>query len=266
MAKLPKSGIREVNDLQGASLYPLNVSKLDTLRGIVYNSLTFMDTMTRMTILIVDDDENMAAMMHVCLQRGGFHVLEADSGADALRLVEQHSPQLVIADMVMPDVNGYELLRKIRLHGSTSVFLMVIGARSLHREVFNLGEGMDDYIRKPFSEKQLLARVKALLRHAGESTHLIKRGPLTLDKIDRQVACDGNTLKLSRLEFQLLSAFMERPRHIFTREELFKAVWKKDYEGNSRALDTAVATLHRKLTKRDYLIVTVRGVGYKLDV
>lgn len=139
-----------------------------------------MDTIIGMTILIVDDDENMAAMMRVCLQRGGFHILEANNGADALRLVEQYTPQLVVADVMMPDMVGYELLRQIRLRAKTPV-LMVTGAG-------------------------------------------ISRRPLTLDNVEQQVACDGNTLKLSRSEFQLLSAFMERPRHVFTREEPFKSV------------------------------------------
>jgi len=218
-----------------------------------------------MAILIVDDDENMAAMMRVCLQRGGFRVLAADNGADALKLFEQHTPQLVVSDVMMPDMDGYELLRLIRLRAKTPV-LMVTGAGSAHGEVFSLEEGADDYIHKPFSGEQLLARVKALLRRAGESTHIIKRGPLTLDKVDRQISCDGSTLKLSPLEFQLLSVFMESPRHVFAREELYEAAWEKDYEGNSRALDTAIAALRRKLAKRDYLIETVHGVGYKLDV
>ncbi len=224
-----------------------------------------MDTITRMTILIVDDDEDMAAVMRVCLQRGGFRVIEADNGLNGLKLFEQHLPQLVVADVMMPDMDGYELLRQIRLRAKTPV-LMVTGAGNVHGEVFSLEEGADDYIHKPFSGEQLLARVKALLRRAGESTHVIKRGPLTLDKVDREISCDGSTLKLSPLEFQLMSAFMERPRHVFIREELFEAVWEKEYEGNSRALDTAVAALRRKLGKRDYLIETVHGVGYKLDV
>ena len=186
-----------------------------------------MNTMTRMTILIVDDDEHMAAMMRVCLQRGGFRVLEADNGVDGLKLFEQFSPQLVVADVMMHDMDGYELLRQIRLRAKTPM-LMVTGAGSTHGEVFSLEEGADDYIHKPFSGEQLLARVKALLRRAGESTHVIKRGPLTLDKIDRAVSCDGNALKLSPLEFQLLSAFIEHPRHVFTREELYEAEWEKD--------------------------------------
>lgn len=218
-----------------------------------------------MKILVVDDELEVLRIIQLGLMRAGYEVITADNAALALHLADQEKPHLAVLDVMMPDMDGYELVQAIRQRSNMPI-LMVTAKGSVAGEVASLELGADDYITKPFIMENLVAHVKALLRRSGENDQILRRGPLALSKTERRVFCDNTQLKLRPLEYELLALMMERPRHLFTREELYEAVWGKEYHEGERGLDVVIASVRRKLGKRDYLIQTEHGVGYRLEV
>ena len=218
-----------------------------------------------MKILVVDDEVEVLTLIQLGLMRTGYEVATADNASSALQLLAQEKPNLAVVDVMMPDMDGYDLVQAIRRRSNMPV-LMLTAKGSVAGEVASLELGADDYITKPFSMENLVAHIKALLRRSGESEHMLRRGPLTLNRSERRIFCDNSQLKLRPLEYELLALMIERPRHLFTREELYEDVWGKEYREGERALDVVVASVRRKLGKRDYLIQTEHGVGYRLDV
>jgi len=218
-----------------------------------------------MKILAVDDELEVLTILQLGLTRAGYEVITADNAASALQRVAQEKPCLAVVDVMMPEMDGYELVQHIRQR-STMPILMLAAKGSVAGEVASLELGADDYITKPFNMENLVAHIKALLRRSGENDQILRRGPLALSKTERRVFCDNTQLKLRPLEYELLALMMERPRHLFTREELYEEVWGKEYREGARALDVLIASVRHKLGKRDYLIQTEHGIGYRLDV
>lgn len=218
-----------------------------------------------MKILIVDDEVEILTIIQLGLMRAGYEVITATNAASALQLLAQQKPALAVLDVMMPDMDGYDLVQAIRRR-SNMPLLMLTAKGSVAGEVASLELGADDYITKPFSMENLVAHIKALLRRSGENDQVLRRGPLTLSRSERRIFCDNTQLKLRPLEYELLALMIERPRHLFTREELYEAVWSKEYQEGERALDVLIASVRHKLGKRDCLIQTEHGVGYRLEV
>jgi DNA-binding response OmpR family regulator len=218
-----------------------------------------------MKILVVDDEVEVLTLIQLGLMRAGYEVATADNAASALQLLAQEKPNLAVLDVMMPDMDGYDLVQAIRQRSNMPI-LMLTAKGSVAGEVASLELGADDYITKPFSMENLVAHIKALLRRSGENDQVLRRGPLTLSRSERRIFCDAIQLKLRPLEYELLALMIERPRHLFTREELYEEVWGKEYREGERALDVVIASTRRKLGKRDYLIQTEHGIGYRLDV
>ncbi|MEK7808897.1 MAG: response regulator transcription factor [Chloroflexota bacterium] len=218
-----------------------------------------------MKILIVDDEVEILTIIQLGLMRAGYEVITATNAASALQLLAQQKPALAVLDVMMPDMDGYDLVQAIRRR-SNMPLLMLTAKGSVAGEVASLELGADDYITKPFSMENLVAHIKALLRRSGENDQVLRRGPLTLSRSERRIYCDNTQLKLRPLEYELLALMIERPRHLFTREELYEAVWSKEYQEGERALDVLIASVRHKLGKRDCLIQTEHGVGYRLEV
>ncbi|MEK7443145.1 MAG: response regulator transcription factor [Chloroflexota bacterium] len=218
-----------------------------------------------MKILIVDDEVEILTIIQLGLMRAGYEVITATNAASALQLLAQQKPALAVLDVMMPDMDGYDLVQAIRRR-SNMPLLMLAAKGSVAGEVASLELGADDYITKPFSMENLVAHIKALLRRSGENDQVLRRGPLTLSRSERRIYCDNTQLKLRPLEYELLALMIERPRHLFTREELYEAVWSKEYQEGERALDVLIASVRHKLGKRDCLIQTEHGVGYRLEV
>jgi DNA-binding response OmpR family regulator len=218
-----------------------------------------------MKILVVDDETEMLMVVRLGLMRAGYDVITASDAETALQLLSKEKPCLAILDVMMPDVDGYELVQQIRQRSDLPI-LMLTAKGSVAGEVASLELGADDYLTKPFNMESLVAHIKALLRRTGENDQLLRRGPLALSRLERRLYCDDVLLKLRPLEYELLAAMMERPRHLFTREELYEEVWNKEYREGERALDVLVASVRRKLGARDHLLQTEHGIGYRLDV
>jgi two-component system alkaline phosphatase synthesis response regulator PhoP len=222
-------------------------------------------------ILLVDDSPVVAEAVRDALEPFGFHVAWVEDGADVPAALKRQSPDLVILDVMMPGVDGYEACRRLRADPKTAglpVLMLTARAEEADR-VVGLELGADDYLAKPFGERELVARVRALLRRiarAAAPSEIVRVGPIALDLARHQAQCAGAALDLTLTEFELLHLLMANPGQALDRETLLNRVWGYDWYGNARVVDTHVQHLRRKLREcypDEDLILTVRGVGYR---
>ena len=227
------------------------------------------------TVLIVEDEQNIVDILAFNLSREGYDTMEAYDGATGLQLALEHNPDLILLDLMLPGMNGFEVCRRIRETGSTTPILMLTAREEEADKVMGLELGADDYITKPFSMRELLARVKTNIRR-GNGTPVVNAAPvpaagadekrLVIDKEMSAVRKDGKTLDLSQREFDLICFLAAEPGKIFSREVLMEHVWNYDgYVGDVRAVDVAVRRLREKLEDdpaNPVFIVTKRGMGY----
>lgn len=224
--------------------------------------------MERMKILVVDDESRMRKLVRDFLVREGYNVLEAADGMEAMDLFyEDKDIALVILDVMMPKMDGWQVCREIREHSKVPVIMLT--ARSDERDELQGFElGVDEYISKPFSPKILVARVGAILRrvHGNEAASQIEAGGIKMDKAAHIVTIDEKPIELSFKEFELLSYFMENQGIALSREKILNHVWNYDYFGDARTIDTHVKKLRSKLGEKGEYIRTIWGMGYKFDV
>ena len=220
------------------------------------------------TILIVDDDPHIRELLRFYLQKEGYQLLEAENGQEALDILEKEAVQLAIVDIMMPHVDGYELCAEIRQYYDIPVLMLTAKGEINDKEKAYLA-GTDDYVVKPFEPKEVLFRVKALLRryqmiNQGE----IKIGKTMIDRKSYTVYTNGKTMILPLKEFELLAQLASFPNQIFTREQLIERVWGYDFEGNDRTVDVHIKRLRERFAQSqdDFTIQTVRGLGYKIAV
>ncbi len=222
--------------------------------------------MERGTILVVDDEPNIADLVELYLRREGFRVLKAGSGADALRAAGDHRPRLVVLDVGLPDVDGLELCRRLRQHSNVPVIFLTARDTEVDR-VLGLELGADDYVTKPFSPAELVARVKAVLRRADgtaaapEQLHV---GAVTIDLGRREVRVHDEAVAFTTKEFDLLKFLAERPGLALSRQQILDGVWGYDWFGDTRTVDVHIAQIRKKLDDAAR-IETVRGIGYRLE-
>ena len=223
--------------------------------------------MRAMTILVVDDERAVRESLRRALELEGYGVELAEDGEQALRRLEHEpSPDLVVLDVLMPGVDGLEVCRRVRQSGSSVPVLMLTARTEVDSRVAGLDAGADDYLPKPFALAELLARLRALLRRAGNgATDTLRFADLELDPGTREVR-RGNPIELTRTEFSLLELFLRNPRQVLTRSIIFERVWGYDFGPTSNSLDVYIGYLRRKTEAGDKprLIHTVRGVGYAL--
>ena len=224
------------------------------------------------TILVVDDERKIRDLVRSYLEREGYAVLVADSGQRALEAMERAHPDLVVLDLMLPDVSGEEVARSVRDHSGVPIIMLTAKAGEDDR-VTGLRLGADDYLVKPFSPRELVARVEAVLRRAsgGAANGPISfdGGGLRIDREAREVLVAGRTVPLTRSEFDLLLALASHPGRVFSRYELTTKVQGYDFDGYERTIDAHVKNLRRKLgedPKRPTYVLTVTGVGYKFGV
>ena len=224
--------------------------------------------MEHIKILVVDDESRMRKLVRDFLERAGFQVLEAGDGMDALDVFyDNQDIGLIILDVMMPKMDGWEVCREIRKESKVPIIMLT--ARGEERDELNGFElGVDEYISKPFSPKILVARVNALLRRTSglAMDQTVSAGGLEIDKAANIVKIDGNPVDLSFKEFELLTYFMENQGIALSREKILNNVWNYDYFGDARTIDTHVKKLRNKLGDKGEYIRTIWGMGYKFEV
>jgi DNA-binding response OmpR family regulator len=218
------------------------------------------------TILVVDDERNIVQLARLYLGNEGFRVEEAQDGRQALEKVRSLSPDLVILDVMMPELDGLSVCKEIRKTSNVPVIILTARSDDIDK-IVGLEIGADDYVTKPFNPRELVARVKAVLRRSNDSLTTeapLEVGDVRLDGPRREVHVDGRPVTLRAKEFDLLAAFMRHPGVVLDRERLLSIVWGHDFFGDTRTIDVHVAWLREKLAGARARIQTVWGVGYKL--
>ena len=226
--------------------------------------------MTR--ILVVDDEPTLLATLRFNLEREGYDVIAASDGGEALILAENHRPDLILLDLMLPGMHGFEVCRTLRKHMSVPIVILTARTEEIDR-IVGLEVGADDYITKPFSMVELVARLRALLRRAGgarlsEQPEVIASGSLMVDLAKREASINGESLGLKPKEYDLLVTLMQNSGQTLTREQLLNKVWKYQSEGSSRTVDVHIGRLRRKIEGRSeepFRIVTMRGFGYRFQ-
>ena len=221
--------------------------------------------MERGTILVVDDEPNIAELIELYLSREGFQVVKADSGEGAVRAVATHRPRLVVLDIGLPDIDGLEVCRRLRQTSTIPVIFLTARDGEVDR-VVGLELGADDYVTKPFSPPELVARVKAVLRRAdpAATTEIIQVADATIDLGRREVRVRGDVIAFTTREFELLQFLAGHPGLALSRQQILDGVWGYDWFGDERTVDVHLAQIRKKLDGA-VRIDTVRGIGYRLE-
>ena len=224
------------------------------------------------TVLIVEDERPIVEILKFNLKREGYETLEALDGKTGLELAQTRDPDLILLDVMLPEMNGFEVCTALRDGGSAVPIIMLTAREEENDKIFGLEAGADDYITKPFSMRELLARVKANIRRrsldAGTrapSENLLKQGDLTVDLAALTVQKAGQTIEVTQKEFDLLTCLLSAPGKVYTREELMEKVWNYDYFGDMRTVDVTVRRLREKIEDdpgSPKFIRTKRGAGY----
>ena len=220
-------------------------------------------------VMIVDDDPSIRALVCALLKSGGFDACEAKDGRDALREIMDENPDLAIVDLMMPNMDGYELCRKLRQYYEDLPVLMLTAKSELPSKVKGFEAGADDYLTKPFEGDELLLRVRALLRrYKIEASLVIRIGSVTIDKNSFSVTAGGASEDIPMKEFELLFKLAGFPGRTFSRDQLIEDVWGYDFDGNERTLDVHISRLRDRfpVEASGFKITTVRGLGYRLEV
>lgn len=220
-------------------------------------------------ILVIDDEPSIVKLVTAYLKPEGYEVFTASDGPSGLKAARSFKPDLVILDIMLPGMDGIELLSRLRRESEAYVILLTAKTEETDK-IVGLSVGADDYVTKPFSPRELTARVKAALRRlqAGASmgidSSVYSFHHLRMDAGARTVSVDGNPIELTALEFDLLKALIEHRGRVLSREQLLERVWGGEYFGEQRVVDVHLGHVRQKLGRED-LIVTVRGVGYRFE-
>lgn len=220
-------------------------------------------------ILVVDDEESIVTLLEFNLEQAGFTVISSFDGKNALKQVIQEKPDLIILDLMLPELDGLEVCKQLRQRGITTPILMLTAKSDELDKVLGLELGADDYLTKPFSTRELLARVKAILRRTQmnkltlEEEERLRVGELEIVPGNFEAYYQGKELNLTPKEFELLVFLVRNKGRVLTREQLLNTVWDYDFVGDTRIVDVHISHLREKINKA--YIKTVRGLGYKFD-
>ncbi|TVY01082.1 response regulator transcription factor [Paenibacillus cremeus] len=225
----------------------------------------------REKVLVIDDDEKITSMLRRSLAFEGYTVFTASHGMDGLKQILEHDPGIVILDVMMPQLDGWEVVRRIREGGSDVPVLMLTAKDEVSDRVKGLDMGADDYLVKPFALEELLARIRVMLRRktaekAEQSTNRLQYQDVLMDLDTREVFRGGQLVELTTKEFDLLHLFMQNPRRVLSRDIIMEKIWGYDYSGESNVLEVYIALLRQKTEEHGdkRIIQTVRGAGYVL--
>ncbi|MEP0804392.1 MAG: response regulator transcription factor [Chloroflexota bacterium] len=220
------------------------------------------------TILVVDDEKRLVSLVESYLTQEGYRVVTAYNGVEALAVAQKEKPDLIILDVMMPEMDGYEFMRRHRAESNTPIILLTARVDD-EEKVIGLEVGADDYITKPFRPRELMARVKAVLRRAGErepTAKVLKAADIVLDRDSRTVKVGERFVDLTPSEFDILTALMSYPGRVYSRLDLLDIIQGVRYEGYERTIDTHIKNLRGKIEddpRAPKYIETVYGVGYR---
>lgn len=219
-------------------------------------------------ILIVDDEARMRKLIKDFLIAKNYKIIEAKDGEEALEVFETNKEKinLVLLDVMMPKIDGWTVLRKIRQESKVPVIMLTARGEE-QDELFGFELGVDEYISKPFSPKILVARIQAILKRTnGEKEEIRNLGGIQIDEVGRTVTVDGKLIELSLREYELLKYLLDNEKVALSRDKILNNVWNYDYYGDSRTIDSHIKKIRHKLGKKGKYIETIRGVGYKFEV
>ncbi len=221
------------------------------------------------TILIVDDEQHIIDLAKLYLEQEGYKTSSATDGKTALQQILRDNPSLVVLDLMLPELDGWEVCRRVRAESDVPIIMLTARSDDIDR-IVGLELGADDYLTKPFNPRELVARVRAILRRSNRPAPSASDSALTIDNLmiqpeKRAVQVAGNEVDLRMKEFDLLLTLASNPGMVFTREKLLDVVWGYDFAGETRTVDVHIAHLRHKLKGMTATIDTVWGVGYRLD-
>ena len=221
-------------------------------------------------VLVVDDEESVRELIELYLTKEGFEVIPAKDGKEALRLNGEHHPDLIVLDLMLPGLDGWEVCKQIRGASRVPIIMLTARAEEVDR-VVGLELGADDYVVKPFSPREMVARVKAVLRRGSagpEDQETLTFPGLRIDRTQHRLEVDGEDVHLTPTEFRLLWCLASQPGRVFSRAELLDKIWGYDSESDARTVDVHIKRLRQKTKaaeKRSFAITTVWGLGYKFE-
>jgi DNA-binding response OmpR family regulator len=226
-----------------------------------------------MRVLVVEDDKELNNFIRTALKREGFVADSAPNGKEALRLAQETDYDVILLDVVMPELNGLAALKELRQRGDPAAILMVTSQNHERDKLAGLNNGADDYLVKPFMLTELIARIRAVLRRRQPGGHngngagtLLTAGDLRMDLVKHAVDVKGKLLELTKKEFELLEYFMRHPNHVLSQSAISQHIWNIDFDGESNVVEVHVAHLREKMgTLKSPQIVTVRGAGYRFE-
>ena len=218
------------------------------------------------TILVIDDEPNIVELARLYLEQEGYRVEEAGNGNDGLSKLSIAKPALIVLDLMLPDIDGFEVCREIRKKSDVPIIMLTARKEDIDK-IVGLELGADDYLTKPFNPRELIARVKAILRRYQSGLRpgqAIEVSNLRIDSARRETTIDGRPLKLRTKEFDLLTTLAQNLGIVLTRDQLLETVWGTDYYGETRTVDIHINHLRDKISDANVSIETVRGIGYKM--
>ena len=218
------------------------------------------------TILVVDDERNIVELVRLYLEKDGFNVVAASDGEQALTQYERSDPDLVVLDVMLPKLDGFEVCRELRRRGDVPILMLTARSEDIDA-IVGLELGADDYVTKPFNPRALVARVKAILRRTDATAkggRPIQVGDLRIDPRRREASVGERRLELRAREFDLLAALARDPGVVLSRDALLEDVWGTDFPGETRTVDVHVAEVRKKLGDDGPQVETIRGIGYRL--
>lgn len=220
-------------------------------------------------VLLIEDEDKMRELIKIAFKKENFETIEAVDGKQGLNLFRANQVDIVILDIMLPEIDGWTVCREIRRLSNVPVILLTARGEEFDK-LFGFELGADDYIVKPFSPKELIARVKALLRRSeiktNESASYFQTGDIVINRLSREVTINGNQISLTNKEYELLYFLATNPKIVFTREQLLLKVWGYEQYGDPRTVDTHIKKIREKLGEYSSYISTMWGVGYKLEV
>jgi DNA-binding response OmpR family regulator len=219
-------------------------------------------------ILVIDDEPNIVELTKLYLEQEGYQVEAASTGEEAISKNSSMNPDIVVLDLMLPDIDGFEVCRRIRAKSDVPILMLTARKEDVDK-IVGLELGADDYLTKPFNPRELVARVKAVLRRykSGlKTSDIVEAGDVRIDASRHEVTIGGQPLKLRTKEFMLLLTFVQNPGIVFSREKLLESVWGFDYYGETRTVDVHVNHLREKLTGSGISIETIRSIGYKMTI